>query len=166
MIIKSVLAVTASSLNTCGCIPSGPTDLSMVSLFPYSTLLHIAPHFPTDLVGPGFLKAGLISKDWGNRGTEYPGLLHIICHLIPMPFSSSPTFSLLFLLLLISLQKACLLHFMSFDRLGSRWVLAFPSPRSELSLFPLGHLAPIYVSILCICQFVHLCRFHTTFVLL
>lgn len=39
MIIKSILAVTASSLNTCGCIPSGPMNLSMFSSY-YSTFLY------------------------------------------------------------------------------------------------------------------------------
>lgn len=38
MIIKSGLAVTASSLNTCGCIPSGSMDLCISSLFKCSLI--------------------------------------------------------------------------------------------------------------------------------
>lgn len=41
MIMKSGLAVTASSLNTCRCIPSGSMDLCIFSLFKCSFLLRL-----------------------------------------------------------------------------------------------------------------------------
>ena len=42
------------------------------------------------LHAPRILEASLISEDWGNKGTEHPGLLHVICHLIPNAIQQQP----------------------------------------------------------------------------
>ena len=67
----------------------------------------------------GFLKANLINKDQGEEGIKYLTFSMSFVTRFPDPFSSRPTFSLVFLLLLIYLQKP-FLSFFCLSRFSSR----------------------------------------------
>ncbi|KAK4828298.1 hypothetical protein QYF61_024963, partial [Mycteria americana] len=80
--------------------------------------------FPPGLWGLGFLKAGLPNKDGGKEGIEYLSLFHVLCNQVPCPING-PTFSLVFLLSSMYLQKAFSLPLTSLARSSPTLALTF-----------------------------------------
>lgn len=126
------LAMTpASSLSVHGCILLRPMDLGILSLTKWSLTqlkqgeIFLSPDLLPGLLGQRFLKAGLGSEDRSKKTCSISAFSTTYVTIVPFPFSSEPTFSLLTIFLLMCLKKPFSLSLTTLARFNSRWALAY-----------------------------------------